>query len=156
MDVVLTDAPVGPDIKVKAFNHLLGECGVELFGAKELVKKLQRGFPKSLENAPILLPTMNTVLRRAIDEWFEDRGIRPRVEAEFEDSALLKVFGQMGAGLFAAADVVSSEIRRQYQVERLGKLDGVRERFYAITVERKLVHAGVVAISNAARHKIFD
>lgn len=155
LDVVLTDAPVGPDIKVKAFNHLLGECGVELFGSQELVRKYRRGFPKSLENAPILLPTMNTVLRRAMDQWFQDRGIRPKVEGEFEDSALLKVFGQTGVGLFAAADVVSSEIRRQYQVEQLGTLDGVRERFYAVTVERKLVHPGVIAISNTARQKLF-
>ena len=114
LDVVLTDAPVGPDIKIKAFSHLLGECGVELFGTKELARKFRRGFPKSLEGAPFLLPTINTVLRRALDQWFQDRGIRPRIAAEFEDSALLKVFGQTGVGLFAAADVVSSEIRRQY------------------------------------------
>ena len=155
LDVVLTDAPVGPNVKVKAYSHLLGEGGVEVFGTAALVRKFEAGFPQSLERAPFILPTINTVLRRSIDEWFQDHGIRPQVVAEFEDSALLKVFGQTGAGLFISSSVVSAEIRRQYRVKSLGPLEGVRERFYAITVDRKLVHPAVVAISNAARHELF-
>ena len=155
LDVVLTDAPVGSNVKVKAFSHLLGECGVEVFGAPELVGRFEQRFPESLAQAPFILPTINTALRRSIDQWFQDREIRPHVVAEFEDSALLKVFGQTGAGLFVSAAVVSSEIRRQYRVKSLGPLQGVRERFYAITVDRKIVHPAVVAISNAARHGLF-
>lgn len=155
LDVVISDGPAEPGIRVQAFHHLLGECGIEMFGAPELADRVRKGFPQSLDGAPVLLPTTNTALRRAMEKWFYDVGVQPRVIAEFEDSALLKVFGQAGAGLFATAAVVSTEIRRQYQVESVGMLEGISERFYAITVERELVHPGVVAISNAARHKLF-
>ena len=155
LDVVLTDAPVGPSIRVRAFSHLLGECGIDFFATAELAHAHKRRFPKSLDGAPMLLPTENTALRRSLDAWFSARGVRPRVVGEFDDSALLKVFGQTGLGIFPAHSVIADEVERQYQVRVIGSADPVRERFYAISIERKLKHPAVVAISEEARQKLF-
>lgn len=155
LDVVLSDAPVPAGVKVKAYSHLLGECGVALYAAPALAARLRGRFPAVLDGAPLLLPTANTSLRRALDVWLEQRGLEPRVVGEFEDSALLKVFGQAGVGLFAAPAAIESEVRRQYGVRRIGALEGVSERFYAISAERRLKHPAVLAISQAARAKLF-
>jgi LysR family transcriptional activator of nhaA len=155
LDVVITDAPVPASVKVKAYNHLLGECGVDLFATPELARRHRGRFPGSLHEAPLLLPTANTSLRREIDRWLEERNLAPRVVGNFEDSALLKVFGQSGAGLFPAPSAIAGEVVRQYGVQRVGTLDGVRERFYAISVERRLQNSAVVAISEAARTDLF-
>jgi LysR family transcriptional regulator, transcriptional activator of nhaA len=155
LDIVLADAPVSPSVKVRAFNHLLGECGVSVMGTADLAKSLRKRFPQSLDGAPFLLPTDNTSLRRALDQWFDARAIRPAIRAEFEDSALLKVFGQAGVGVFVAPTAVEDEVRDQFGVQLVGRINEVRERFYAISVERKLKHPAVLAISDAARQKLF-
>jgi LysR family transcriptional activator of nhaA len=155
LDIVISDAPVPPGSSVRAFNHLLGETGVSFFGTKELVKKYKRGFPGSLNGAPVLLPLESLTLRRSLNQWFDRNHITPSVVAEFEDSALLKVFGGDGLGLFPAPSVVESEVMSQYGVQLLSRLDGVHERFYAISVERRLKHPAVVAICDAARDGLF-
>lgn len=155
LDVVISDAPVPPGSSVRAFNHLLGETGISFFGTKELVKTYKRGFPGSLSGAPMLLPLENLTLRRSLNQWFERNELAPHVVAEFEDSALLKVFGGDGVGLFPAPTLVEAEVMSQYGVQLLGRAPDVRERFYAISVERRLKHPAVVAISSAARHELF-
>jgi LysR family transcriptional regulator, transcriptional activator of nhaA len=155
LDIVLTDTPMNPNIKVKAYNHLLGECGVTIFAAAKIAASYKRKFPQSLNGAPFLLPTENTSLRRSLDQWFEAQGIKPVAVGEFEDSALLKVFGQTGLGLFAGPSAIEAEIRKQYGVQVIGRIDAIREHFYAISVERKLKHPAVVAISEAARQELF-
>ena len=155
LDIVISDAPVPSGSSVRAFNHLLGETGVSFFGTRSLVSAHKRGFPGSLHNAPMLLPLENTTLRRSLNQWFDRNDIKPRVAAEFEDSALLKVFGADGIGLFAAPTVVEDEVVAQYGVQVLGRTTEVRERFYAISVERRLKNPAVVAISDAARHELF-
>ncbi len=156
LDFVLTDAPIDPLIRVKAFSHLLGECGVTFFASSELAKKYRRGFPQSLDGAPVLLPTDSTMLRRSLDEWFSERDIRPIILGEFEDSILLKIFGQSGMGIFPAPTVISDEIQQRYKVRPIGKLDDVRVRFYAISIEKKLKHPAVLAISEEAKRTIFN
>lgn len=155
VDLVLSDAPIGPLVKVRAFNHLLGESAVTIFGPPQLAAKYRREFPRSLDGAPMLLPTENTSLRRSFDQWANTEGINPLVVGEFEDSALLKVFGQSGAGLFPAPSVIEKEVRKQYGVQTVGQIPGVRERFYAISIERKLKHPAVVAISETAQQELF-
>ncbi len=155
LDLVLTDAPVSPHMKVRAYNHLLGECGVTIFALARSASLYRRGFPSSLNGAPFLLPTDNTALRRSLDQWFEAQQVRPAVVGEFEDSALLKVFGQTGLGLFAAPAAITKEIREQYGVQPIGQIDTIRERFYAISVERKLKHPAVLAISEIAKSELF-
>jgi LysR family transcriptional activator of nhaA len=155
LDLVLTDAPISPNVKVKAYNHLLGECGVTIFAKGKNAALYKRRFPQSLDGAPFLLPTENTSLRRALDHWFEARQIRPVVVGEFEDSALLKVFGQTGVGLFVGSSAIEKEIQQQHDVQIVGRTNEVREQFYAISIERKLKHPAVVAISEAARQELF-
>ncbi|MDP1832659.1 MAG: transcriptional activator NhaR [Geothrix sp.] len=155
LDLVLSDMPPPPNSAVKAFSHLLGECGVQVFGAAALRKAHPGPFPRCLEGAPFLLPPEGTALRRGLDQWFEGESLRPRIVGEFDDSALLKTFGQQGLGFFAAPANVASEIERQYQVKRLGLAKGVRERIYALTLDRRLRHPAVVAISEAARDRVF-
>ncbi len=155
LDVVLTDCPVSPSASIRAFNHLLGECRVLIMGSPGLALAYRRDFPRSLEGAPFLLPAASTTLRRLLEQWFEAEGIRPQVRGEFADPGLLKVFGRAGAGVFAVRSAVERDTRQQYQVRLVGRIDSIREQFYAITLEKKLKHPAVVAITEAARQKLF-
>ncbi len=155
LDIVLADAPLTPQVSVRAFNHLLGQCGVTVFGSPELAQKYTPGFPESLHGSPMLLPTQSTTLRRQLEQWFDSTGIRPIVKHEFEDSAILKVFGQEGEGLVVVPSAMENEVREQYEMLPLGRIEEVTESFYAISVERRLKHPAVVAISEAARHALF-
>ncbi len=156
LDIVLADSPLAPATHIRAFNHLLGESSITVFAQGELAKKYKKGFPQSLHGAPMLLPTHNTTLRRALEQWFDAQGLRPQTVHEFEDSAVLKVFGQHGEGVFASPTAIESEICRQYGVKTLGRIDEIKERFYAISVERRLKHPAVVKIFDAARETLFS
>lgn len=155
VDMVLADSPVTPTFNIRAFNHLLGESGLSFFTSKGSKGGSRAPFPRCLDRAPMLLPTDNTMLRRAMEQWFEDEQISPIIAAEFEDSALAKAFGQAGAGVFVAPTAIEQEVRRQYNVKVIGRTDQVRERFYAISAERRIKHPAVVAISHAARESLF-
>ncbi len=155
LDVVLSDSPVTSLVRVKTFNHPLGSCGVTLFGAPALADKYGAGFPTSLDGAPMLLPVEGCTLRRSLDQWFDSHDIRPRVVGEFQDSALMKTFGQAGTGIFAAPSAIEREVQDHYRVAVVGRLDKLTDRFYAISVERKLKHPAVLAISEAARETLF-
>ena len=155
-DLVISDVPIPPDVKVRAFNHLLGESTVSFFATRAVARRLAGRFPASLDGAPMLLPTEDSTLRRSLDHWFDEIGVRPRVVAEIEDSALLKVFGQRGAGLFPAPTIVSEDVMKQYRVVRLGVASRVLERFYVITAERRIRHPAVAAITAAARSALFS
>lgn len=154
LDLVLADAPAPAGV-ARAFNHLLGESGVTVFGTAPLASRYRRQFPRSLQNAPFLLHAPNTALRRSLDLWFADAGIRPHVLAEVEDVGMLQELGREGLGMFAAPSVVERQIRRAYDVRVVGRLPDVREHFYAISVERRLTHPAVVAIQEAARRDLF-
>lgn len=156
LDLILTDAPASPSVKVRAFNHLLGESEIAFFGRGDLAKKYRRGFPSSLQGAPVLLPTENTVFRLSLEQWFNAEGIHPIIVGEFEDSALLKVFGLHGAGLFPAPLVIAKEIEIQYKARLVGKVPNVRERLYAVTVDRRIKHPAVLAICETARTRVFS
>ena len=153
LDLVLSDAPAPSP--VRAYSHLLGECGVGLFARPSLARKLVPGFPKSMDGAPLLTAAEGAALQRSVAHWFETRSIRPRVVGEFQDSALMESFGEAGVGVFPAPDAVESEVRAAFGVERVGTLDGEREWYWALTVERKLRHPGVVTITETARSELF-
>lgn len=156
LDLVLADAPMGPSTRVHAYNHLLGECGVSVVGPARLAAAHRKRFPASLDGAPFLLPRRNSALRCALDEWFERQRIRPRIIGEFEDSSLMKAFGQAGTGLLPVPSPTEVDVRRSFGLFLVGKVESVRQRFYAITIERKLKHPAVVAIAEAASRKLFD
>lgn len=155
LDIVLTDAPIPPSLKLKAFSHLLGECGVVVMGAPPLIRRYRKGFPGGLADAPFLLPLEGTALRRSLDQWFDRLKLQPRIVGEFEDSALLKSFGQEGAGLFAIPDIIAREVSASYGVSVLGAIPHLSERFYAISAERRLQHPAVLAVADEARKKLF-
>ena len=155
VDVVISDAPIPPAVSVKAYNHHLGQCRVTFMAQAGLASRLRRGFPKSLDGSPALLPSQNTVLRGQLDQWFDAHEIRPVATGEFDDSALLKVFGQAGVGIFAVPSAIEDEVERQYAVRQVGKADGIVERFYAISIERKVRHPAIAAICKSARTELF-
>jgi LysR family transcriptional activator of nhaA len=155
LDVVLSDSPVPGNSGVRAFNHLLGECGVTFMASAALSPMLRKRFPQSLESAPFLLPLEGTTLRHSLERWFDTQKIRPVVIGEFADSALLEAFGQAGAGVFAVPSVVADDVRRQYKVRKLGEAAEIVERWYAISMERKIHHPAVAAICQAARSDLF-
>jgi len=155
LDVVLSDSPVPSTSGVRAFNHLLGECGVTFMAAGKIASRLRKGFPRSLDNAPFLLPLEGTTLRHSLERWFDNLRIRPDVVGEFADNALLKVFGEAGTGVFAVPAVVADDVRRQYSVRKLGDAPEIVERWYAISMERKIHHPAVAAICQAARSGLF-
>ena len=156
LDVVLSDTPIGPPTKIRAYNHLLGECGTTFFATPQLARKYSRDFPKLLNVAPLLVPADNTNVRRALDQWFDSIQVRPMVAGEFEDFALLRQFGESGVGIFAAPTVLENEFRKQRKLKVIGRAESVRNRYYAISVERKLKHPAVVAICETARHELFN
>lgn len=151
LDLVITDAPLDPRVRVKVFHHLLLECGVVLLAAPRLATKLRRGFPRSVHGAPFLMPGENTAMRRSIEDWCERHRVTPVTRGEFDDSALLKEFGGTGVGLFAMPDAVEDLVRRQQGVQRVGVMKGVQVRYYAVTIERRITHPAALAISRAAR-----
>jgi LysR family transcriptional regulator, transcriptional activator of nhaA len=155
LDIVVADAPVPSGSSVRVFSHPLGDCGVGIFGKAGLARRYRRGFPRSLQGAPMLLPLEGSQLRRALDQWFEANELRPRIVGEFQDDALLEVFGGDGLGLFAAPLAVQREVRAQHGVALLGELADLRERFYAVSVQRRLEHPAVVALTKAARTDVF-
>lgn len=155
LDVVLSDQPARSTVKVKVFSHPLGECGISFFAAPKLAARLREGFPHSLHGAPALLSAEHTAMRRTLERWFHSLGIEPTLVGEFDDSALTKVFGSEGFGFFAVANVIAAEIAQRYSVEEIGTLEDQTEHFYAISVERKLRHPAVVAITQAARTGLF-
>jgi LysR family transcriptional activator of nhaA len=144
-----------PSLKIRTFNHLLGETGVCIFGTPALARAVQKNFPKSLHDAPLLLQTPNTMLRQSLDQWFEVHGIQPRIVGEVEDMGMLQTFGQHGHGLFVAPTVVKKEVCERYHVRCVGELPRVRERFYAISIERKLSHPAVLLIAEQAKRRLF-
>ncbi|MBA4015579.1 MAG: LysR family transcriptional regulator [Pirellula sp.] len=156
LDLVVSDAPVPTGSKIRAYGHLIGDSGITLHAAGALARRYRRRFPQSLDGAPFLLPTDNTMLRRSLEEWFAATGIRPRIVGEFEDSALLKFFGRGGTGVFASPTSVEDDVCRVFGVRAVGRTDAVRERFYAISVERKLRHPSIIALLEHSKQSLIS
>jgi len=156
LDVVLTDTPIRPGMSIKAYNHLLGDSSVSFFASPTLAATLEGTFPQCLHRAPMLMPMSMTAVRRALDQWLDKLQIEPLIAGEFDDSALLSVFGQAGRGVFLAPTIIEKEVSQQYQVEVIGRTSAVREKFYAISVERIIRHPAVACISAAAQTRLFS
>lgn len=151
LDVVLSDTALDPLYRVQAHSHRLGESEVVIVGTRDLARRYRRGFPSSLDGAPFLLPTDNGVLRRQLERWFNDLSLAPRICGEFADSAMMKIAGVSGLGLLAVPSIIEDEVQKMYGLRRIGTAAGVQEQFYAVSVERKIKHPGVLAIREAAR-----
>jgi LysR family transcriptional activator of nhaA len=147
LDLVLTDSPVPPTFRLDLFSHPLGECGTVFFGVKDLADRFRKGFPESLTGAPILMQSKESSLHSGLRRWFQAHQIYPSIKAEIEESALLKVFGEKGLGIFIAPAVIEREVIRQYGVMTVGRAEDLRVRFYAFSAEGKPQHPGVAAIT---------
>jgi LysR family transcriptional activator of nhaA len=151
LDMVLADRPMPPGMNVKGYSHPLGECSVSFFATPDLAARLSGDFPHRLDGAPLLLPGEDSALRAPLTRWLERGNLRPRIVGEFDDSALMKAFGKAGAGVFPAPTATRQEVENQYGVVWLGETKEIRERFFAISVERRIVHPAVRAVSEAAQ-----
>jgi LysR family transcriptional regulator, transcriptional activator of nhaA len=155
LDLVLADEPASSSLGFRAFTHLLGESGVCFCAAPRLAARLRKGFPRSLHDAPALLPSENPPLRRSLEQWFRQRNIRPRVVAEFDDAALMTVMALDEKGFVPVPTVVAAEAVRRYELQRIGSTEECREQFYAITAERRIVHPAAVAVTEIAQQRLF-
>ena len=151
VDVVLSDSPITPSLNVRAYSHSLGSCNVYWMATPTLAKTLRRDFPKSLDGVPVLLPTDDTAIRRALDQWFDRQGVRPLLLGEFEDYAMLREFAREGHGFAPVPSVLETSFRRQHGFVRIGLAKGVKAEFYAISAERKIKHPAVAAMTDNAR-----
>ena len=159
LDLVIADSPMPHSVNVRAYNHLLGECGLSFFATKILAQKIQwldaSHFPQCLNNAPMLLPGIDDAIRPALMRWFEDKKVQPNITGEFDDGALMKAFGQAGVGVFVAPTAIAQQVCEQFNVIALGETKDVIKSFYAISVERKMRHPAALAISQAASTELF-
>ena len=140
LDVVLADRPAPANPNLKVYSHSLGSSNVSWYAPATLLAAARKGFPQSLAQVPVLLPTPSAAIRPRIDHWFERLGIKPNIVGEFEDSALLKTFGAGGMGVFPSADLIHAEVIEGYDVKQVGACDGVAEHFYAIGANKKVLH----------------
>jgi LysR family transcriptional activator of nhaA len=155
LDLVISDAPIPASVSVRAFNHRLGASGVSFFAAPPLFERCVGAFPRCLDGAPVLMPGEDSALGQALRSWFQARSLRPKVVGEFDDTALAKEFGRRGAGIFTGPTVLTKEIERQFGVKALGMATDVIAEFFAISVERRVTHPCVVAITQSARDELF-
>jgi len=155
LDVVLSDAPSNPNFKLRAYSRFLGQCGTLFMATAELAKTLKSPFPHSLDGAPLLVPTENSAVRRSLDSWLESQGIHPVIRGEFQDYALLRAFGEAGAGIFLVPSDFEGEVKSQDSLQCIGSTDDVRHLFYAISVDRTIKHPAVVRICNTACPQLF-
>ncbi len=155
LDLVLADAPISPTLNIRAYNHTLGESGITFFARETEVRRYETDFPQSLDGAPMLMPTRSSALRRALELWFERQNLAPAVVAEFEDRALMKAFGEAAAGIFTSPTAVEQDVLDKYAVRVIGRTDEVKERFFAISAERRIKHPAVAAITESARADLF-
>ena len=152
VDLVIADGPIPTGVNVRGFNHMLGECGVTFLAVPRLARKLsKKTFPQCLSGEPVLLPGDATAVHSRLLRWFDENRIHPRIIGEFDDSALMKAFGQSGHGVFIAPSSIANEVKKQYGVVEVGKTNDIREQFIAITVGRKITHPAVSAITQTAQ-----
>lgn len=155
LDLVIADRPLPSELGVKGYSHALGRCAVVFHAVPELAARCRADFPRSFNGAPLLIPGSSAAVRGPLERWFSERRIQPRIVGEFDDTALMKAFGQAGVGVFPTPAAIAEEVRHQYGVEIVGRAEEVVVKYYAISVERRITHPAVVAITQAARQALF-
>jgi LysR family transcriptional activator of nhaA len=156
VDVVLSDAPITPSLNVRAYSHSLGTCEVPWMATPTLARTLRRGFPKSLDGVPVLLPTDDTAIRRALDQWLDKHDVHPVMIGEFEDYAMLREFARAGHGFAPVPSLLEEQFRREYGFARVGLATGIKAEFYAISVERKIKNPAVAVMTEHAREAFMN
>ncbi|HEY0856796.1 MAG TPA: transcriptional activator NhaR [Albitalea sp.] len=155
LDLVIADAPLPPSVSVRAFSHRLGASRISVFAARSLRRRGSRPFPACLDGAPLLMPGEDSAVGQRLRAWLRSQGVRPRIVGEFDDSALAQEFGRAGVGYFIGPEVLAGEIEARHEVEAVGVAEGVEEEFFAISIERRVTHPCVLAITSRAKNKLF-
>lgn len=155
LDLVISDRPLPSELGVKGYTHALGETAVAFLAAPELARSYRENFPKSLDQAPLLIPGCNAAVRGALGRWLDDLQIEPRIVGEFDDTGLMKAFGQAGVGIFPVPAVVATEVQQRYCVELVGHTEAISIGYYAISLERRITHPAVKAVSEQAKRELF-
>lgn len=156
IDLVVADRPLPPNVKVKAFNHFIGECGVSFLGVRALANKYKKNFPNSLNAAPLLLPTADSAVRHELDHWFDKLGIAPQCVGAFQDRALMKLAARNGKGIMLVPSVVEDEVKEEFNLALIGRSTEVKEQIYLISIERRLKNPLVLQICSAGQKKLFS
>lgn len=151
LDLIISDQPLPTSVSVRAINHYLGQSGVTFFAAKNDYYRYQENFPRSLNQAPFLMPGRDSAQYQNLSSWFAQSNIIPKVVAEFDDSALLKFFGQTGRGVFCVSTAVEKDVLAQFDVAVIGRVQSVSDRYYGISPERKIKHPAVDLVLTAAQ-----
>ncbi len=149
LDLVLADRPMPSEIDIKGRSNQLSECGISFFATHALANTYGQKFPQNITKAPLLLPGEDSAVRKRLMQWLSAQRIQPHIIGEFDDSALMRAFGQAGVGVFTAPSIIADEVQKQHDVVKIGQTDEVVERFYAISVERRANHPAVIAINSA-------
>jgi LysR family transcriptional activator of nhaA len=155
LDLVIADEPMSRRLSVRAFNHPLGGTAMSFFCTPALKARLQGDFPRCLNGQPLLIPGAQASVRQQLEGWLTRHGVVPRIVGEFDDGALMNAFGREGRGVFIAPSVIEDETMQQFGVEVVGRSEELRDEFYAVSVERRITHPCVVAITDAARGQLF-
>ncbi|MFC4699089.1 transcriptional activator NhaR [Glaciecola siphonariae] len=155
VDMVLTDTPLSSAFSIKAYNHYLGQSDLSFFASPALAAKLSGPFPACLNEAPILLPTKQYAIRQLFDKWCHDSNIYPLIRGQYDDSALMKSFGKAGFGIFFMPSIIEQEVKDSFGLTVIGRLSDIKQKFYAISAERKVTHPAVAAVCSTARDIIF-
>ncbi len=156
LDIVISDRAMPDTPSIKGFNHHLGECGITFFCTDELINNMQGEFPTCLDKMPLLLPGEASSIKNKLMQWLKNNNVFPYILAEFDDGALMKAFGQRGAGVFIAPSITAKEVEASFNVKAIGNTMEVMESFYAISMDRKVKHPGVATILNTAREQFFS
>lgn len=154
LDLILTDSPIPSTVKVKAFNHFLGESDLSFLASKDLHAKYKKDFPQSLNAAPFLLPHSSSSVRRYLEQWFEENKISVNVVAEIQDSALMKTFAAHGHGVFVMPSLIANELEKEFGLKIIGTTNQLKESFYLISLERKVKHPAVLKICQEASKRL--
>jgi LysR family transcriptional regulator, transcriptional activator of nhaA len=155
LDLVIADQPLPSELGVKGYNHSLGQCGIALYAVPEIATRYRDHFPQSLNGAPFLLLGDKVAMQAALQRWFQEQEIQPHIVGQFDDSALMEAFGKAGVGIFPAPAILASELKLQHGVELIGLVQNVSAHYYAISIERRLSHPAVLAVSEAAKESVF-
>lgn len=155
LDMVLSDLPIKHNYSIKCYSHFLGESALSCFGSRTFASRCRRDFPASLEGVPMLLPREKSSLGRELQHWLQQQAWHPAVRGYFDDSALLKAFGQAGEGVFFMPSVIEQEVCKQFKVQVIGRISEVKDRYYAITTQRLASNPAIREICKAARDTLF-
>ncbi len=151
IELVIADKPLPNTLPIKGFSHRLGFSGISFFAHTTVKANLLGEFPQCLHSAPLLIPSEGTSVRNELMNWFHQQKVQPNIIGEFDDSALMRAFGFGGAGVFVAPSVQEDTFTQEADIHCIGRADGVMEQFFAISVERRISHPAVLAITKSAQ-----